>query len=267
MFRNPADRIPVAIVVLLTLLDFSVYLLMDSVWYLAAYWLVFVIPKGAISAWNHHHQHHRTFDSTVLNRLLEQSYALHSGATTNLWLLHHVLGHHKHYLDQTIDESRWTRADGTQMGIFEYTVTIAVTSFYRAYKVGDRHRAQRRTFVIFTGITFLLVGALTWYRPLPALFLFILPMVTSLLFTAWTTYDHHAGLKTDEPFEASYNILNRAYNFVTCNLGYHAAHHYRPALHWSELPSVHAEIAEHIPPSCYKKSSFQLFLRGTNVVL
>jgi fatty acid desaturase len=264
MFRHPADRIPVAIVAALTLLDFSVYLLVDSVWVLAGYWLLFLVPKGAISAWNHHHQHTRTFHGTWANRLLEQAYALHTGATTNLWLLHHVFGHHKHYLDQTVDESRWTRDDGTQMGMLEYTLTIAITSFYRGYKVGARHPAQRRTFVIYTGITVLLVAALIGYRPVPALFLFVLPMVVSLLFTAWATYDHHAGLTTDDPFEASYNILNSSYNLWTCNLGYHTAHHLRPAAHWSELPAVHAEITGQIPPQCYKRSSFDLFLRGAD---
>ena len=89
MFRYSADRIPVLIFFALTALDFILYFTVDNFWLLLAYFVVMIIPKGCICAWNHHHQHTKTFNWTPLNRLLEQSYALHTGTTTNLWLLHH----------------------------------------------------------------------------------------------------------------------------------------------------------------------------------
>jgi len=92
LFKYPEDRLPVQIAVGLTVLDFTMYATVSSPWLLIAYWLLMVIPKGVLSAWNHHHQHVATFRSTTLNRLLELCYALHTGVTTNTWLLHHVLG-------------------------------------------------------------------------------------------------------------------------------------------------------------------------------
>jgi fatty acid desaturase len=83
-------------------------------------------------------------------------------------------------------------------------------------------------------------------------------MVVSLLFTAWVTYDHHAGLATDDQFEASYNNTNPIFNLLTGNLGYHTAHHYRQGLHWSKLPELHEKIKDKIPPQLIRDAEFVL---------
>lgn len=246
----------------LTLLDFVVYFTIDNVWLLAAYFALMIIPKGFICAWNHHHQHTRTFKWTPMNRLLEVSYALHTGVTTHLWLLHHVLGHHHNYLDQTIDESRWKRQDGTQMGELEYTFKVALTAYYRGFLVGKRYPKIYRTHLIYTLVTLAVVIGLTFYQPLQSLFLFVMPMVTGMLITAWATYDHHAGLdETVDPFKASYNIMDRWFNVLSGNLGYHTAHHYKQGMHWSELPGLHREISSNIPSDLYIEPFWMLFYR------
>ena len=102
VLRYSADRLPVLLIFALTALDFVLYFTVDSPWLLIAWFVLMIIPKGCICSWNHHHQHTRTFHSTPLNRLLELSYALHTGVTTNLWLLHHVFGHHHNYLDRCL---------------------------------------------------------------------------------------------------------------------------------------------------------------------
>ena len=260
VFKYSEDRLPVAVAVGLTCIDLGAYLLLDNLWLLLGYWMLMVIPKGILCAWNHHHQHVMTFRWAWLNRLLELSYALHTGMGTHVWLLHHVLGHHQHFLDQSRDESRWKRADGHQMGMFRYMLEVAFTAYPRAFRVGQAHPRHQRTFVIFAGLTFCLVGALVWAKPLAALFVVVLPMITSLLYTAWVTYDHHAGLDTDDQFHASYNIMNRWYNRLTGNLGYHTAHHHRQGVHWSRLPELHARIAERIPAHLYRASTFDRVL-------
>jgi fatty acid desaturase len=260
LFKHEKDRLPVFLIVSLSALDWVAYFLLDSVWWLAGYWLLFLIPKGIISAWNHHHQHVLTFRTTSLNRLYELCLALHSGITSNLWVLHHSLGHHVNFLNQEKDESRWKRRSGKPMGMLEYTVNVAVTAYFRAYKVGKRYPRHQRVYLIWTAITFILLATVLVHRPFSALFIFALPMATSLLFTTWVTYDHHAGLESDEQFEASYNIMNRWFNILTGNLGYHTAHHYRQAVHWSKLPQLHLTIAEKIPPHLYRKSTFDAFI-------
>ena len=262
MIRNRADTWPVLLIVALSILDLGLYLFVDQVWWLIPYLLIMIIPKACIAAWNHHHQHTRTFHWAIPNRILEVLYALHTGVTTNLWLLHHVLGHHHNYQDQTQDESRWQRRDGSQMGIFEYTFTVAVTAYYRGYLVGRRYPAIYRIHLSYTLLTFAVVALLVWYQPIQALILFVLPMVTTLFVTAWATYDHHAGLdESDDPFKASYNITNPLFNRITGNLGYHTAHHYRQGLHWSQLPRLHREIQHEIPSDLYIEPFWTLFYR------
>jgi fatty acid desaturase len=258
MFRFAADRIPVSIVLTISLIDFIVYLLVDNAGWLAGYALLSIIPKGVICAWNHHHQHTVTFHAQFLNRILEFLYALHTGVSTNLWVLHHVQGHHRNFLDQTRDESAWKRADGQPMSALEYTLTIAGTAYYRGYKVGRKFPRLQRDFLLYLVVTLFGVTLLCWFRLVPALFIFVFPMVFNLFFTAWVTYDHHSGLDTDDAFEASYNNTNRLFNLLTGNLGYHTAHHYRQGLHWSKLPALHEEIKSRIPPALIRNSRFVL---------
>jgi len=254
IFRYKEDRWPVFIILLLSILDLVMYFAIDNLTVFIVYYLLMIIPKGIISAWNHHHQHIFTFRNSVLNRILEFFYALHTGVTTHLWRLHHVLGHHLNFLDQTKDESRWQRKDGTQMGAIEYTINVALTAYPRGYKVGKRHPKQLKPFLIYSTVTFVLVALLTWFHPMASLFLFILPMITSLIFTSYVTYKHHTGLNTENEFEASYNNLNPVFNWLTGNLGYHTAHHHKQGVHWSKLPALHKTIADKIPESLYQKS-------------
>ncbi len=244
---------------MLTLLDIILYFTVGSFGWLAVWFAVTLIPKGCICAWNHHHQHTKTFHSTLLNRPLELAYALHTGVTTNLWLLHHVFGHHRNYLDQDADESRWKRKNGSTMREWEYSFIIAMTAYYRGYIVGKRYPKQYRTHVIYTILAIATVTLLTFYKPMQSFMLFILPMITGLFITAWATYDHHAGLnETEDQFKASYNNINPVFNLMTGNLGFHTAHHIKQGLHWSELPALHQEIEHEIPTELYKDSIWKI---------
>ncbi len=255
MFKYPADRIPVLVILSISFIDFCLYFLVGNVWVLGTYCLLMIIPKGKVCAWNHHHQHILTFKQKSLNRLLEFFYALHTGVTTNLWILHHVMGHHKNYLDQSKDQSRWKRSSGKTMGEIEYTINVASTAYYRGFKVGLRFPALQKEFLIFGGLTLAIVTALVIYKPLPALMLFVFPMISGLLLTSWATYEHHADLDTDNTFEASRNNLNRFYNITTGNLGYHTAHHYKQGVHWSNLPKLHEQIKDKIPSHLIKHAA------------
>jgi fatty acid desaturase len=250
-FRFREDRLPIAVILCLFAFDLFVYAYVDSTVWLAVWTVIGILPKGHVCAWNHHHQHVNVFRHAALNRALEIVYALQTGITSNAWVLHHSLGHHVHYLDQAKDESRWQRADGTQMGELEYSLEVAATAYPRALEVGARHPKQRRVFVGMAAVTVAILAALFAARPAAALFVFLIPMAISLFITAWATYSHHAGKSTESHFVACNNILHRGYNALTGNLGYHTAHHYKPGVHWSRLPELHASIAHKIPADCY----------------
>ena len=256
LFRHREDRLPILFICLLFALDLVVFSQVDSIGWLAAWTALGLYPKGWICAWNHHHQHLATFEASLLNRLLELVFGLHTGMTSHAWTLHHVLGHHAHYLDQTQDESRWKDLRGHTMGVVRYTFEVAFTAYPRAWAVSRRYRQHRPAFLGGLLTTGALLAAGLVFRPWQTLFVFLIPMVLSMLVTSWATYTHHAGRPADTHFEASTNILNRTYNALTGNLGYHTAHHYRSGVHWSRLPQLHEQIKHRIAPDAYLQPGF-----------
>jgi fatty acid desaturase len=260
LFRYRADRIPVLLITALFLLDVAVFAWVDHPLALFAWTLAGILPKGYVCAWNHHHQHLPTFKVPLLNRALELIYGLHTGLTAHAWTLHHTLGHHPHYLDQTADESRWQDASGRRMHELRYTVEVSLTAYPRAWIVSRRYRHLRPVFVGMGLATLALLAAALAWRPLPTLFVFVLPMLVSLFVTSWATYTHHAGRPTDDHMTASTNIVHRGYNLMTGNLGYHTAHHYKGGVHWSLLPQLHAQLAHVIPADAYMMPGFPFTL-------
>lgn len=256
VFRQKADRLPIAIMACYFMLDLLVYFNVNNPWFVVFWFFLGIWPKGNICAWNHHHQHVLTFKSNIFNRALEVMYGFQTGVTTKMWFLHHVLGHHKNYLDQTLDESRWMNADGTTKSELGYTFEVATTAYYRLIKVGLKHRTHLYDFLMMSVFQLCLLGLLFWHNWFNALFIFLLPMVVGLTLTAWATYEHHSNLDTKNEYEGSRNILHPFYNLMTGNLGYHTAHHVRHGIHWSKLPEYHASIEHLIPEHCYSKVGF-----------
>jgi fatty acid desaturase len=84
-------------------------------------------------------------------------------------------------------------------------------------------------------------------NPLNTLIVYLALPLATLFHTCWVTYEHHAGLHTEDHHLASRNRSSKIYNLLSQNLGYHTAHHLRPGLHWSELPAFHEEIRQKIP--------------------
>ncbi len=181
---------------------------------------------------------------------------LQSGIVGETWVLHHTLGHHQNYLDRRKDESGWTKDNGETMNVIEYTVIVASTAYTRAFNVGKKYPRERQRLRQNIIVTVIAIALLTWYNWYNALIVFILPMIILLYATAFDTYKHHAGLDTDDPYRATYNIIDPSYNWFTCNLGYHTAHHLQCGKHWSELPQLHEEIKERIPQELYREVGF-----------
>lgn len=256
LFRFREDRLPVAVFIALFIVDLCVFAFVSS-WLLVVLWSVaMLLPKVCICAWNHHHQHVPFFNSNICNRLIETVFGLQTGAVSNVWVLHHNIGHHENYLDQTKDESAWRAPDGRAMSAPEYTFKLAVSGYFCAYKNSKAHPQIRRVFVSMVLLQIALVAALLYINPVNALLIFVIPMAISFIMTCLHTYDHHAGCSEEDEFAASNNIMHRWYNIFTGNLGYHTAHHLRPGLHWSKLPAFHAKIAHKIPPENFRAPGY-----------
>ncbi len=257
ILKYKADRGPVAYSV-------AVFVLRLAIWALAAPLIcaISVLPLALLGMFiapiNHHHQHVNSFRAPWLNRLYDLLLALQCGIGPYGWVLHHNLGHHANYLNQPPharpDESRWTRADGTQMGRLEYSIDLLLNHQLDMFRVGLRHPKQLRYFLLMKLPLWGLLGVGLWLRPLETVLVFLLPAFLTLFHTGWATYEHHAGLTPNDHFDSCRNRDNRIYNVMTGNLGFHTAHHQRPGLHWSLLPKLHEEIRDKIPEEQISKS-------------
>lgn len=256
-FRYKADIFPITLFTAFFALDISIYLTVENIIFLLLYTGVGIFIKAFICAWNHHHQHVQTFSVPFLNRILEIIYGFQTWVVGYAWVLHHNLGHHVHYQDQSLDESAWKSPEWKRYGPLMYTWIVSVTSSYRSWKVGKKYPQIQRYFLTMYSIQTVLLVGLIAYNPLAGILIFLLPMLTGILLTVYTTYYHHSGLESDNPYESSYNIVTPWYNIVTGNLGYHTAHHIKWGLHWSKLPEFHNEIQDKIDKKFYR--TYNLF--------
>ena len=62
--------------------------------------------------------------------------------------------------------------------------------------------------------------------------------------SALNGYYEHYRADPDTPIAWGVSSYHRLYNLLWFNNGYHAEHHFRPRLHWTQLPQFHAEIAD-----------------------
>jgi len=252
LLRYDADWWPVSVVLASFLLHAALYF-----WAPPTLAALSVLPLFALStmvaAFNHHHQHVNAFRSRWLNRVYDLVLAVQTGVGPYTWVLHHNLGHHLNYLhqppSQNPDESHWTRRDGTRMGRLEYTLHTLLHHQVDVYRVGRKHPAIFRRYLLMKVPCYAFMAAGFWYRPLSYLLVFFVPSLLALVHTCWATYEHHAGHLATEHERASTNREHPLFNLLTCNLGLHTAHHMKPGLHWSELPAMHARIRSQIPPS------------------
>ncbi|MCL1127737.1 fatty acid desaturase [Shewanella surugensis] len=267
-FKHSADYLPVFYIMSLAIFQFIICFQLSLIWTFVC--SLILLPLLATStAYNHHQQHHPVFKWSGLNRVFEMVLTFQTGVISYGWTLHHVLGHHVHYLNQhtehendsgIIDEARWTKPGGRQMSFVEYSIKTTVLSYWLMVKVGLKHKKILKRFILygFITLTLTIIGVLT--LGMNFIVAYILVPVIVLFATIASTYKHHSGLRSKDKFHASYNIEGKFYNVLTCNLGYHTAHHLRPGLHWSQLPEYHNKIRHKIPPHLLKLYNWKNFL-------
>jgi fatty acid desaturase len=65
---------------------------------------------------------------------------------------------------------------------------------------------------------------------------FIVPLLFARVVMMLGNWTQHAFVHPDDPEENTINCINTKYNQMCWNDGYHAIHHIRPALHYTEIP-------------------------------
>lgn len=247
ILRNPVDVRPAALVTLLFAALLLIYFYVDNVWLMLGLSVLLLLPRLSVVGYNHNHIHCLTFVHAAPNRLFEIMMFFETGTTPFSSTLNHIVGHHAHYFEPSLDTLNWRRADGSTMGRHEFSLRAMLWHYPSCIPLSRDRKQMRAKFIVYSVLCVLLLAALIVHKPLAAIVVFVVPMLLMLYMLKYSAYAHHSGLPLGDDFTGTRTNTSRFYNWLTWNAGYHAAHHVRQAMHWSELPAFHAELADRIP--------------------
>jgi fatty acid desaturase len=244
----PADAWAVLLIVATFAGQLALYLFVDNVWWLVAGAFALVPFCLSVVAYNHNHMHVRTFTNQPLNRLLELLIFLETGSSPFSGTLNHIVGHHASYDQPELDTLNWRRRDGSTMGRHEFAIRCLLWHYPSCFVLGRKNPRLMTEFLVYLALGGACLAGLLVYRPIPALIVFVAPMLLMLYALKWSAYAHHSDLPYGDDYTASRTHTGQFYNWFTWNAGYHAAHHFKQALHWTLLPEYHqGTLASKIP--------------------
>lgn len=215
----------------------------------------------------HLHVHLPFTRSRVVNLVLDISMGFVTGMTASNWRIQHKYGHHSAKKGEYCKAKNWEMERYSIRGALWYSFRTIFPIFYKpvveAFKKGmiDDQRAPinyRHAFFEQFALIVVVTLLLIWQPKITLCYL--LPWYVFVFFiTRYTDYLNHFGCSEDK-FRNANNSLNRVYNLLGNNFGYHTAHHLYPIAHWTMLPDIHEKIRDKIPDEQKKSYSWSGFL-------
>jgi fatty acid desaturase len=266
---HPADRLNAARALLAPILLFAPFAIDLLQGYAIAYAIVAFALFGDTNYLLHLHIHRPFSRSRVLNLILDLSMGAATAMTASNWRIQHLYGHHRR-IDLPYRGNSRIREDYSAARALSCSVMSMWKTFYspiaESFRKGVlddiRVPISYRWAFCEQMLLILLLAALTVAQPRMVL-IYLLPwyLLTHFI-TRYVDYLNHYGCDegSDDPYVRANNSLSRWFNLTTHNFGYHAAHHMRPGAHWTELPAIHAGIADRIPQRHLKPFSWSWVL-------
>jgi fatty acid desaturase len=266
---HPADRLNAARALLAPILLFAPFAIEPLQGYAVAYAIVAFALFGDTNYLLHLHIHRPFSRSRVLNLILDLSMGAATAMTASNWRIQHLYGHHRR-IDLPYRGNSRIREDYSAARALSCSVMSMWKTFYspiaESFRKGVlddiRVPISYRWAFCEQMLLILLLAALTVAQPRMVL-IYLLPwyLLTHFI-TRYVDYLNHYGCDegSDDPYVRANNSLSRWFNLTTHNFGYHAAHHMRPGAHWTELPAIHAGIADRIPQRHLKPFSWSWVL-------
>lgn len=213
--------------------------------------MVWVPAIAVLLRWQHlseHvHVHRPLLDSRFGKGVIDILLVLSTGVPVDIYYIHHVATHHR--LDGTAQD--WTSPFAFPRAHFpDRPVSMpqyVVTFFWRAWVRGTKAAlAAERTVSLAASVgalvTLIVLGALC--QPVGLVKFFVVPWFVLYLLAPvanWLHHSHCAYTSWDTAANSRFGLLNRT---VGLNIGYHAAHHVDPDLHWTALPTLHRSLSD-----------------------
>lgn len=257
LLRYPIDVLSIATVLATVGLQLAAYFFGWSPWLL----IPILLAVRALHLVEHNLSHLPIFWWRPANEVLGWLCYLSNGAPLEFYEESHVHNHHR-YTQRFDGEHRdWsssfgfagTRSPDRPISRWYYArVFVTLTWLHCWIEVLRRPgstlfwRAVASS-VIVLGAT----GFLLWRDPVAWATFFGVPWAVVYVFMGINNYDHHHGCALTSPYDSSMVDLRFPWRGAGFNIGYHVAHHVKPTLHWSLLPTFHAKIADKIPAANY----------------
>lgn len=208
---------------------------------------------------SHNHNHLGIWKSRGANLVTSYVIALYYGVPAVVWVPTHNQGHHKHNFGPA-DSSRGPKLfRGNHL--LSLLVYPTLTGRDQMPEIVGYMRELRKKnpraflmaaseFVVFFGVMAALF-VLDWKK---ALLFFLVPQQFALFVIQCFNYVQHVEADEGSAWNHSRNFVSPVLNALLFNNGYHTVHHWKPGVHWTETPRLHAEHAHLIHPELLQKS-------------
>ena len=226
----------------------------------------------------HNHNHQPTFRGKRWNQGLGHILSLFYGYPTLMWIPTHNLNHHR-FTNRPGDATiTWRHTNSNNLWVVltypfvsGFYQSKPIEQYIRRAKTKNRSLYKRILFQysFWIGVYALMLGVAAWLhhhdragRGLYVwFFAVILPAGCSATLIMIFNFIQHVHADAWSSLDHSRNFTSCTFNFLFFNNGYHTVHHERPALHWSQLPAAHAEIAPSIDPRLNEPSLVWFLVR------
>jgi fatty acid desaturase len=273
---HPADRLNVARGL------FAPVILFSPFWYgfpehYAPLAVLLIFPLLGNTNYLLHLHIHRPFTGKAwLNLILDLHMGFTTGMTASNWRIQHRYGHHRGIDAPYHSNAAWELAEYSALGGLSYSIRSIWPTFWRPLVESCAKGVlanvktpinYRWAFVEQSALLAAVLALFAW-QPVLVLF-FLMPWYAAIYFISrYVDYLNHYGCdESSDPYACANNSINKTFNRVCQNFGYHTAHHLRPTAHWTELPDIHARIAHRIPPRLVKTFSWSCLLLPYHCVL
>jgi fatty acid desaturase len=228
-----------------------------------SWWIVVILALGLgfgcyiCHCINHNFIHLPLFVNAQYNKIFSILLGITQGLPPTSLIVTHNLKHHKH-VTKTTDWFHHSKA-GHGPGILRLIRYVVITwKLIGSERKNDEsvkltlNQSRQERIEIIALIIYSLIAI--YFNP-KCFVLIIFPawMIASFCITAINLIQHD-GCAEGEEYAHSRNYVSDLGNWFFFNGGYHGAHHNRPGLHWSELPSYHRQISHHIPQELNTRS-------------
>ena len=196
--------------------------------------------KGRFGLMLHNISHRKLFKKPYqwLNTWIAWVVCPFFGHTPETYFVHHIAMHHveNNMLDDASSTLPYQR--DSFRGFISYLTRFLFLGFRDTF-VYLFHRKRKKLYMrlTFGEISFYVfcIG-MCFVNFKATLFIFIIPFVFARIVMMLGNWTQHAFINTKDPEDNSINCINTKYNRTCWNDGYHAIHHIRPALHYTDIP-------------------------------